>query len=63
MAINFPARLPTPEYTVKNVQMVKEKFDIDFILIVDENKITYTKLANKFLNSIIKYLNHKIFKS
>ena len=43
-----PARWPTPEYAVKNVQMLKEKFDIDFVSIVDENMTSNLKWTKEF---------------
>jgi len=32
----LPARWPTPEYAVNNVKLLKEKFDVDFVSILDD---------------------------
>ena len=44
----LPARWPTPEYAVNNVKLLKEKFDIDFISILDENMTSNKKWTEKF---------------
>jgi len=44
----LPARWPTPEYAVNNVKLLKEKFDVDFISIVDENMTSNLKWTTEF---------------
>ena len=44
----LPARWPTPEYAVNNVKLLKEKFDVDFISIVDENMTSNIKWTKEF---------------
>ncbi len=46
----LPARWPTPEYAIKNIIHVKEKFDIDFFSIVDENMTSNLKWTKEFCN-------------
>ena len=46
----LPARWPTPEYAIKNIVHVKEKFDIDFFSIVDENMTSNLKWTKEFCN-------------
>ena len=48
------ARWPTPEYAVNNVKLLKEKFDIDFITIEDENMTSNLKWTKEFCNLYIK---------
>ena len=45
---SLPARWPTPEYAVNNVKLLKEKFDVDFISIVDENMTSNKKWTEEF---------------
>ena len=49
----LPARWPTPEYAVNNVKLLKEKFDIDFISILDENMTSNRKWTEEFCNLYI----------
>ena len=42
------ARWPTPEYAVKNVQFLKDTYDIDFVSIVDENMTSNLKWTKEF---------------
>jgi len=44
----LPARWPTPEYAIKNVKLLKEQFDIDFLSIVDENMTSNRKWTEEF---------------
>lgn len=46
----LPARWPTPEYAVNNVKLLVEKFDVDFISIVDENMTSNIKWTKDFCN-------------
>jgi len=59
----LPARWPTPEYAIDNIKLLKEKFDVDFITIVDENMTSNLKWTKEFcqlfldsgLNETIKW--------
>jgi anaerobic magnesium-protoporphyrin IX monomethyl ester cyclase len=44
----LPARWPTPEYAVNNVKLLVEKFDVDFISILDENMTSNLKWTQEF---------------
>jgi radical SAM superfamily enzyme YgiQ (UPF0313 family) len=44
----MPARWPSPKYAVNNVKLLKEKFDIDFLSIVDENMTSNKKWTEEF---------------
>ena len=44
----LPARWPTPEYAVNNVKLLKEKFDVDFVSILDENMTSNLKWTKEF---------------
>ena len=44
----LPARWPTPEYAIDNIRLLKEKFDVDFITIVDENMTSNLKWTKEF---------------
>ena len=44
----LPARWPTPEYAIDNIKLLKEKFDVDFITIVDENMTSNLKWTKEF---------------
>jgi len=44
----LPARWPTPEYAINNIILLKEKFDVDFITIVDENMTSNVSWTKKF---------------
>ena len=50
----LPARWPTPEYAVNNVKFVKEKFDIDFVSILDENMTSNLKWTKEFCDLYVK---------
>ncbi len=50
----LPARWPTPEYAVNNVKLVKEKFDVDFISILDENMTSNLKWTKEFCDLYVK---------
>lgn len=50
----LPARWPTPEYAVKNVKILKEQYDIDFLSIVDENMTSNRKWTEQFCELYIK---------
>ena len=44
----LPARWPTPEYAVNNVKLLVDKFDVDFISILDENMTSNLKWTKEF---------------
>tara|TARA_B100001765_G_scaffold159425_1_gene103656 strand:- start:10385 stop:12028 length:1644 start_codon:yes stop_codon:yes gene_type:complete len=44
----LPARWPTPQYAVNNIKLLKEKFDVDFISILDENMTSNRKWTQDF---------------
>jgi anaerobic magnesium-protoporphyrin IX monomethyl ester cyclase len=50
----LPARWPTPEYAVNNVKLIKEKFDVDFISILDENMTSNLKWTKEFCDLYVK---------
>jgi len=50
----LPARWPTPEYAINNVKLVKEKFDVDFISILDENMTSNLKWTKEFCDLYVK---------
>lgn len=57
----LPARWPTPQYCVDNVKLLKEKLDIDFLTIVDENMTSNKKWTEEFCRLFIQEgLNDKI---
>jgi len=44
----LPARWPSPKYAVDNVKLLKEKYDIDFLTILDENMTSNRKWTEQF---------------
>ena len=58
----LPARWPTPEYAVNNVKLLKEKFDIDFVSILDENMTSNLKWTKQFCDLYVKEGLDKIVK-
>lgn len=44
----LPARWPTPEYVINNIKLLKDKFDIDFVSIMDENMTSNLKWTQEF---------------
>lgn len=50
----LPARWPTPQYAVDNVKLLKEKFDVDFISILDENMTSNIKWTKEFCEIYVK---------
>jgi radical SAM superfamily enzyme YgiQ (UPF0313 family) len=59
----LPARWPSPRYAVENVKFLKERYDVDFISILDENMTSNLKWTKEFcqlyveegLNETIKW--------
>ena len=49
----LPARWPTPKYAVDNVKLLHEKYDVDFIAILDENMTSNKKWTEEFCNLYI----------
>jgi anaerobic magnesium-protoporphyrin IX monomethyl ester cyclase len=58
----LPARWPTPEYAVNNVKLLKEKFNVDFISILDENMTSNLKWTKEFCDLYVKEGLDKIVK-
>jgi len=50
----LPARWPTAQYCIDNVKLMKEKLDIDFITIVDENMTSNKKWTEEFCKLYIE---------
>ncbi|RZD47962.1 MAG: B12-binding domain-containing radical SAM protein [Thaumarchaeota archaeon] len=44
----LPARWPTPEYAVNNVKLLVEKFNVDFVSVLDENMTSNLKWTQEF---------------
>ena len=58
----LPARWPSPEYAVKNIKLLKEKFDVDFISILDENMTSNLKWTQEFCDLYVKEGLDKVVK-
>ena len=58
----LPARWPTPQYAVNNIKLLKEKFDIDFVTIEDENMTSNRKWTEDFCNLYMDEGLHEIVK-
>jgi len=50
----LPARWPTPRYAVDNVKLLVDKFDVDFISILDENMTSNLKWTKKFCDLYVE---------
>ena len=50
----LPARWPTPEYAVNNIKLLIEKFNVDFISIMDENMTSNLKWTKEFCDLYVK---------
>ena len=50
----LPARWPTAEYAVNNVKLLVEKFNVDFITILDENMTSNLKWTKEFCDLYVK---------
>ena len=44
----LPARWPSAKYAVENIKLLQEKFDVDFISILDENMTSNLKWTKEF---------------
>jgi anaerobic magnesium-protoporphyrin IX monomethyl ester cyclase len=58
----LPARWPSPKYAVENVKLLKEKFDVDFISILDENMTSNLKWTKEFCELYVEEGLDKIIK-
>ena len=58
----LPARWPTAEYAVDNIKLLQQKFDVDFITIVDENMTSNKKWTNEFCDLYVKEGLHETIK-
>ena len=58
----LPARWPSPEYAVNNVKLLNEKYDVDFISILDENMTSNIKWTKDFCELYVKEGLDKIVK-
>lgn len=58
----LPARWPSPEYAVDNVKLLKEKFNIDFLSILDENMTSNLKWTKEFCDLYVSEGLHKTIK-
>ena len=50
----LPARWPSPEYAVNNIKLLKEKFDIDFVSVLDENMTSNLKWTREFCDLYVE---------
>ncbi len=50
----LPARWPTPQYCIDNVKLLKERYNIDFLTIVDENMTSNRKWTEEFCKLYIR---------
>ena len=44
----MPARWPTAEYAINNIKFLRDKFNVDFITVVDENMTSNLKWTKEF---------------
>jgi len=49
----LPARWPTPKYAVDNIKLLQERYDVDFVTIVDENMTSNRKWTEEFCGMYI----------
>jgi radical SAM superfamily enzyme YgiQ (UPF0313 family) len=49
----LPARWPTPKYAVDNIKLLHEKYDVDFVSVLDENMTSNRKWTEEFCNLYI----------
>ena len=50
----LPARWPSPQYAINNIKFLKEKFNVDFISILDENMTSNLKWTQEFCDLYVK---------
>ena len=58
----LPARWPSPKYAVDNIKLLKEKFDVDFVSIMDENMTSNLKWTQEFCDLYVQEGLDKIVK-
>ena len=58
----LPARWPSPKYAVDNIKLLKEKYDVDFISILDENMTSNIKWTREFCDLYVAEGLDKIIK-
>ena len=58
----LPARWPTPKYAVDNIKLLLDKFDVDFISILDENMTSNLKWTKEFCDLYVDEGLHKSVK-
>lgn len=58
----MPARWPSPKYAIENVKFLREKYEIDFISIVDENMTSNKKWTEEFCQLYIEEGLNKVVK-
>ena len=58
----LPARWPTPQYCIDNVKLLKEKYDIDFLTILDENMTSNKKWTEEFCDLYVQEGLHETVK-
>ena len=58
----LPARWPSPKYAVDNIKLLKEKYDVDFISILDENMTSNIKWTREFCDLYVHEGLDKIIK-
>ncbi|MGI0060958.1 MAG: B12-binding domain-containing radical SAM protein [Nitrosotalea sp.] len=58
----MPARWPSPRYAVNNVKLLKERFNVDFLSIVDENMTSNKKWTEEFCKLYMKEGFHETVK-
>ena len=49
----LPARWPSPKYAVNNIKLLHEKYDVDFVSVLDENMTSNKKWTEEFCNLYI----------
>lgn len=58
----LPARWPSPQYAIDNIKLLKDKFNVDFISIMDENMTSNIKWTKEFCNLYVKEELHETVK-
>ena len=58
----LPARWPTPKYAVDNVKLLIEKYDVDFVSILDENMTSNLKWTQEFCDLYVSEGLHESVK-
>lgn len=58
----LPARWPTPKYAVDNIKLLIDKFNVDFISILDENMTSNLNWTKEFCNLYVEEGLHETVK-